>query len=213
MSIIGGRWIWDIDQSGHQAPQISPPTPPPTSKSSYSQPSSLVCLSGRWPTDASRGSSACCWAPSGFSSARWCWPGASAGSPATYPETWGECAEGERQGREGRNALAGRQHPSQQQQYPHQHIWYAWLNGMGDNTTDAQEKMGCEVLTITLTREYAGVLLPFVKANGEKWHLGCYWSWQKTKAIILMTERVLLDTNKHYNHGTHSKVDDEETSV
>lgn len=33
---------------------------------------------------------------------------------------------------------------------------------------DAQEKMGCEVLTITLTREYAGVLLPFVVANGEK---------------------------------------------
>lgn len=78
----------------------------------YSQPSSLVCLLGKWLTDASRGSSACCWAPSGLALVRWCWPGASAGSPATYPETGGECAEGEKQDAKIKgNVLVGHQNP------------------------------------------------------------------------------------------------------
>lgn len=72
---------------------------PPFRRILYSQPSSPACPSARWPTDASRGSSACCWAPSGFSSARWCWPGASAGSPATYRGTeGGQRREGLRSG-------------------------------------------------------------------------------------------------------------------
>lgn len=67
------------------------PTAPlaPANLHPYSQPSSPVCRSGRWLTDASPGSSVCCWVPSGFSSARWCWPGASATHPLTYPETRG----------------------------------------------------------------------------------------------------------------------------
>lgn len=139
-------WIWDIHHSGPKS-QLTPP-PPLTSIIPYSQPSSLACLSGRWLTGASRGSSACCWAPSGSSSARWCWPGASAGSPATYPETAGERARGKtRQGERRGNALAGCPHPFQQRR-SHQHVWYAWLKGRDVNV----------MWTLLLTREYASVL-------------------------------------------------------
>lgn len=139
MSSIRAHWIWDINHSGLIRAHI---TPRPPSLSHYSQPSSLVCQLGRWMT-VSHGTPACCSAPSGFSSARWCWPGASARRPSTYPETGGERVEEEEQEQDGKRsgrALAGRQ-DSFQQQDSHQHIGYAWLNGMWDNTTYTQEKM------------------------------------------------------------------------
>lgn len=65
----------------------SKPTYPPPPLIPHSQPSSQACQSGRSLTGAFPGSSACCLAPSGFSSARWCWPDASTRHPATYPRT------------------------------------------------------------------------------------------------------------------------------
>lgn len=177
MSNIRGFWIWDIDQSGPSSPQIPPPspTPQPCTLSPYSQPSSLVCRSGRLRTDASRGSSACCWVPWGLSSARWCWPGASARHPETYPETGGERTKEDRQdGKRKPHALAGHQQPF------HQHVIYCHLTVYANWTT-------CEVILHVHRRGYL--------MNCLHWQR----SWWRT--IVVRSELVLKTQNMTLRHS------------
>lgn len=174
--ITASETLTKVDLIAHTSPN-------PPSLCPYSQPSSPVSLLGWWMTVASHGSSACCWAPSGFSSARWCWPGASVRSPVIYPETGGEHANGEKQGRERRgNVWAGLQN-SFQLPCSHQHIWYAWLNEIWDKTANTHKCMGWELLIKTICKRFTAV----ASAMAFKIIL----KPMKTKAIIFQADLFL----------------------